>query len=97
MIGGDGRIYVGRGWDARGEHKYGHNDAIGVAFIGNFKGAEPSQLQIDGFKSLMETGLKEEKLAKTSEVFSDNLTWIGNLGEDLRENEINLIRALNLT
>ncbi|KAH7945483.1 hypothetical protein HPB49_011245 [Dermacentor silvarum] len=37
LIGGDGRVYVSRGWDRSGAHTKGHNDdALAAAFIGDF-------------------------------------------------------------
>lgn len=37
LVGGDGAVYVGRGWDDEGAHTLGHNKrSIGIAFIGDF-------------------------------------------------------------
>lgn len=37
MIGGDGRVYVGRGWDYMAAHtKHNNNRTAGIAFIGQF-------------------------------------------------------------
>lgn len=61
LIGGDGLILEGRGWSVRGEHTIGatrsHNDAICVAFIGNYQDHRPKQSQIDAFFKLLDYGV----------------------------------------
>ncbi|XP_054162259.1 peptidoglycan-recognition protein SC2-like [Oppia nitens] len=48
LLGGDGRIYVGRGWYACGRHTLGMNDkAIALSLIGNYESDAPSQLILD--------------------------------------------------
>ncbi|XP_075556218.1 peptidoglycan-recognition protein 2-like [Dermacentor variabilis] len=43
LIGGDGRVYVARGWDASGAHTKGHNeDALAASFIGDFSSHLPT-------------------------------------------------------
>lgn len=37
-----GRVYEGRGWQAKGAHTLGHNDDIGVCFAGNFTKQKPT-------------------------------------------------------
>lgn len=67
MIGGDGLIYEGRGWNVRGEHTVGskgsHNDAVCVAFIGDFTNHPPKKSQIDAFFKLLNYGVATNKLA----------------------------------
>lgn len=37
LIGGDGKVYEGRGWHKEGAHTYRYNkNSIGIAFIGTF-------------------------------------------------------------
>lgn len=39
VIGEDGAVYVGRGWDQVGTHSVNYNDkSIAIALIGNFEG-----------------------------------------------------------
>lgn len=61
FIGGDGLILEGRGWKVRGEHTVGakgsHNDAVCIAFIGNFQNHQPKQSMIDAFFKLLEHGV----------------------------------------
>ncbi|KAG8229695.1 hypothetical protein J437_LFUL015023 [Ladona fulva] len=38
LVGGDGKVYEGRGWNKQGAHTKNYNDkGIGIAFIGNFQ------------------------------------------------------------
>jgi peptidoglycan recognition protein len=39
LVGEDGNVYEGRGWDRVGGHATGHNtDSIGICFFGTFTG-----------------------------------------------------------
>lgn len=39
LVGEDGGVYEGVGWNIRGGHSNGYNDiALGIAFMGNFMG-----------------------------------------------------------
>ncbi|XP_036611482.1 peptidoglycan recognition protein 3-like [Trichosurus vulpecula] len=43
LVGEDGRVYEGVGWDTEGAHTYGYNDiGLGIAFIGLFSGTSPN-------------------------------------------------------
>lgn len=61
FIGGDGLILEGRSWTVRGEHTIGetrsHNDAVCVAFIGNYQNHPPKQSSIDALFKLLEYGV----------------------------------------
>ena len=43
LIGGDGNVYEGRGWNKVGAHTYGFNDVgYGIDFIGTFIDHNPT-------------------------------------------------------
>ncbi|XP_027727224.1 peptidoglycan recognition protein 3-like [Vombatus ursinus] len=43
LVGEDGRVYEGVGWDTEGAHTYSYNDiGLGIAFIGLFTGTSPN-------------------------------------------------------
>ncbi|KAK2162139.1 hypothetical protein LSH36_103g06087 [Paralvinella palmiformis] len=64
LIGQDGVIYEGRGWDVIGQHTIGKNSkSIGVALIGDFSKIEPSQASQDALNSLIVCGKESDKLA----------------------------------
>lgn len=47
LIGGDGNVYVGRGWDLVGAHMTGYNSrSLSLAYIGSFQTQKPSDKQL---------------------------------------------------
>lgn len=64
LIGGDGAVYVGRGWDKEGVIAKGYNKrSISIAFIGTFNKYEPSKRQLDAAQKLIVEGVKLKKLS----------------------------------
>ncbi|CAG2175552.1 unnamed protein product, partial [Oppiella nova] len=48
LLGGDGRIYEGRGWYAVGAHTLGMNDKlVAIALIGNYESVAPPKKMLD--------------------------------------------------
>lgn len=65
MIGGDGHIYEGRGWDKEGGHSPGFNCAsIGVAFLGNFEIIQLTPAMMEAYSVLIEEGIRRGALVK---------------------------------
>lgn len=63
LVGGDGFVYVGRGWDFQGAHTKGFNaNSICIAFIGTFDNYAPTEPQLYAAKKLIEEGVKLKKL-----------------------------------
>lgn len=70
MVGGDGAVYEGRGWDKQGAHTKGYNKgSICVAFVGTFTKYAPPQRQLNVAKLLLEDGLRQGKLHKDYKVY----------------------------
>lgn len=64
LIGGDGAVYWGRGFDYMGAHTKGFNNgSIGVAFIGTYVDVVPNSSQKNAFNKLVQVGLKEGKIS----------------------------------
>ena len=60
LIGEDGRVYEGRGWDAVGAHTLGYNSvSIGIAFIGDFRGRSPNAAAIRASLQLISCGIMQ--------------------------------------
>lgn len=58
LIGGDGSIFEGRGWNVIGAHTRGYNMiSLGICFIGTFILNSPSQNALANAKSLIEYGV----------------------------------------
>lgn len=63
LVGGDGAVYEGRGWDKEGAHTRGFNKkSICIAFIGTFISVLPPPRQIHAARILIEEGLLQHKL-----------------------------------
>lgn len=60
LVGGDGAIYEGRGWNKVGAHAPNYNDkSIGISLIGNFMEHLPSELQLNVTQSLISCAVEE--------------------------------------
>ncbi|XP_071054026.1 peptidoglycan-recognition protein LF-like isoform X7 [Onthophagus taurus] len=65
MIGGDGYVYEGRGWNYWGAHAKGYNNvSIGIAFIGTFTKFLPEAYQLEQAQLLIEDGIKRGHICK---------------------------------
>ncbi|XP_075555711.1 peptidoglycan recognition protein 1-like isoform X2 [Dermacentor variabilis] len=63
LIGGDGRVYVSRGWDRSGAHTKGHNDdALAAAFIGDFSRHLPTPWAVGALVRLLNCGVALGKI-----------------------------------
>nr|XP_016934721.1 peptidoglycan-recognition protein LC isoform X6 [Drosophila suzukii] len=63
LVGGDGRVYEGRGWGYVGAHTKGYNTGtIGVSFIGTFTKQRPNERQLKACQMLLEEGVRLKKL-----------------------------------
>ncbi|PSN48378.1 hypothetical protein C0J52_21011 [Blattella germanica] len=70
LIGGDGNVYEGRGWDVVGSYageKY-NKVSIGIAVIGNFMDVLPSKRQLRAIEVCIEEGVKLGKLSEDYKV-----------------------------
>ena len=55
LIGGDGRVYEGRGWGVTGGHTYGYNSvSVAISYIGTFDNFLPSQAQLQAGLDLLD-------------------------------------------
>lgn len=63
LVGGDGAIYVGRGWDILGAHTKGFNTgSICFAFIGTFNKIQPPKRQLVAVQKMIVEGVKLGKV-----------------------------------
>ncbi|CAD7011840.1 unnamed protein product [Ceratitis capitata] len=54
LIGGDGQVYEGRGWNTLGAHATNWNSkSIGISFMGNYNTNVPTAAQIAAAKALL--------------------------------------------
>ncbi|XP_067644480.1 peptidoglycan-recognition protein LC isoform X2 [Eurosta solidaginis] len=65
LVGGNGLVYEGRGWNKVGAHTLGYNrDSICIAFIGTFIEELPTENDLKAAQLLIEEGVKLGILAK---------------------------------
>ncbi|KOX68757.1 Peptidoglycan-recognition protein SA, partial [Melipona quadrifasciata] len=71
LIGGDGNIYEGCGWNREGAHTYGYNKkSIAIAFIGNFEEKAASDEMVNAAYKLILCG-------KSQGILRENVRVIG--------------------
>lgn len=64
VVGGDGAVYIGRGWDIQGQHTKGYNEnSICIAFMGTFNRVAPPKRQMCAAQKLIQEGIKLNKLS----------------------------------
>ncbi|GIY71896.1 peptidoglycan-recognition protein SC2 [Caerostris darwini] len=69
VVGGDGRIYEGRGWKTLGSQAKGYNSkSIGISFMGNYNKSEPSAAMLTAAKNLIEYGVLMKYISSSYEL-----------------------------
>lgn len=64
MVGGDGYVYEGRGWDYVGQHTEGYdNKSLGIALIGQFQTEDPSDHQMIALRKLIDFAVNNSKVS----------------------------------
>ena len=55
LIGGDGSVWEGRGWNVLGAHTYHFNDVgYGIDFMGDFMDHDPTQEAMEAYARMAE-------------------------------------------
>uniref|UniRef100_T1J1Y6 Peptidoglycan-recognition protein n=1 Tax=Strigamia maritima TaxID=126957 RepID=T1J1Y6_STRMM len=70
LIGGDGYVYEGLGWDTAGDHTSHYPFALGIAFIGQFERNRPSEIAWRALNNLIQCGTHHGKLQNLYSVHS---------------------------
>ncbi|XP_078620532.1 uncharacterized protein LOC144887281 isoform X2 [Branchiostoma floridae x Branchiostoma japonicum] len=66
LVGEDGRVYEGRGFDRVGSHTYGYNSvSIAVSFVGDYTSRLPNQAAQDAAKAIINCGVQLGKVTST--------------------------------
>nr|AEW43446.1 peptidoglycan recognition protein [Solen grandis] len=66
LVGNDGRVYEGRGWDVSGAHTQNYNSvSYGVAFIGDFSSSLPSASARTAAQNLISCGVQSGKISSS--------------------------------
>ncbi|KAL7293403.1 hypothetical protein TKK_0013168 [Trichogramma kaykai] len=65
LVGGDGNVYEGRGWDQAGAHTHNYNNrSLGLALVGDFTFKTPPLEQLEATLGLLELAVAKDKLAR---------------------------------
>ncbi|XP_041362760.1 peptidoglycan-recognition protein SC2-like [Gigantopelta aegis] len=63
LVGEDGRVYEGRGWNKVGAHARGYNSrSVGICMIGDFMSSIPNGAALNAVRGLLAMGLSQGKL-----------------------------------
>ncbi|KAK7871824.1 hypothetical protein R5R35_006424 [Gryllus longicercus] len=63
IIGEDGNVYEGRGWELTGAHAPGYNtQSIGICIIGTFTSKLPNTAALNALNNLIECGVSKGKI-----------------------------------
>ncbi|XP_036045187.1 peptidoglycan recognition protein 4 isoform X2 [Onychomys torridus] len=66
LVGDDGRVYEGVGWNVQGSHDQGYNNiSLGLAFFGAQEGHSPSTVALSAMKGLISYAVKKGHLSPT--------------------------------
>ncbi|XP_031230486.1 peptidoglycan recognition protein 4 isoform X1 [Mastomys coucha] len=64
LVGDDGRVYEGVGWNVQGSHDQNYNNiSLGVAFFGTQEGHSPSPVALSAMKGLISHAVKKGHLS----------------------------------
>lgn len=70
LVGGDGRIYEGRGWNTVGAHTLNYNSiSLAASFIGSFMSSTPTASALTAVKSLIQCGINNGKISTNYALF----------------------------
>lgn len=72
VIGHDGNVYVGRGWDLRNMHT---DDSIGICYMGNYVFDKLSSGMIEATQELINYGIRLKKVSPDYTVVAHNQTY----------------------
>ncbi|XP_066603431.1 peptidoglycan-recognition protein SC2-like [Prorops nasuta] len=66
LVGEDGNVYEGRGWDKHGAHsKFYNSKSIGICIVGNYTRREPNVAAVRATKQLIAYGASIDKISAT--------------------------------
>ncbi|KAK7107059.1 hypothetical protein V1264_015039 [Littorina saxatilis] len=71
LVGGDGKIYEGRGWDREGGHtgKLYNNRAVAISFLGNFTNQSPTSSALRAAQNLIACGVRQGKVSSNYKLY----------------------------
>nr|UFA46010.1 peptidoglycan recognition protein 4 isoform 2 [Littorina littorea] len=70
LVGGDGKVYEGRGWDRQGAHTKNYNSrAIAISFMGDFMSQSPTSGALRAAKNIIACGVRQGKVSSNYKLY----------------------------
>nr|AAY27973.1 peptidoglycan recognition protein 1 [Euprymna scolopes] len=70
LVGEDGYVYKGRGWDREGGHTKGYNtDSVAISVMGDFSDRLPNEKALNAVNNLIVCGIKQNKITKNYSLY----------------------------
>ncbi|XP_020296957.1 peptidoglycan-recognition protein SC2-like [Pseudomyrmex gracilis] len=76
LVGEDGNVYEGRGWNKKGAHSVPYNSkSIGICIIGDYSNRTPNQAAIQAVQNLIAYGVSTNKIKNNYVLYGHRQTW----------------------
>ncbi|XP_012228599.1 peptidoglycan-recognition protein SC2 [Linepithema humile] len=76
LVGEDGNVYEGRGWDKRGAHSIPFNSkSIGICIIGDYSNRTPNRAAVDAVTNLITHGVQNGQIKSDYKLLGHRQTW----------------------
>ena len=70
LVGEDGAVYEGRGWNKVGAHKQGYNIlGLAASVLGNFMNGKPNAAALNAMKNLIQCGISRGYITSTYKLY----------------------------
>lgn len=70
LVGEDGRVYEGRGWNREGAHTKGFNrDAVAISVMGDFTSREPNEKALKAVKDLISCAIENNIITENYRLY----------------------------
>nr|UFA46011.1 peptidoglycan recognition protein 4 isoform 3 [Littorina littorea] len=70
LVGGDGKIYEGRGWDRQGAHTKNYNSrAVAISFMGDFTNQSPTSSALSAAQNVIACGVRQGKVSSNYKLY----------------------------
>ncbi|TGZ51232.1 Uncharacterized protein DBV15_03183 [Temnothorax longispinosus] len=79
LVGEDGNVYEGRGWDKQGAHSVSYNKkSIGICIIGDYSDRTPNAAAVQAVTNLIAHGVQNRKIKNDYKLLGHLQTWATN-------------------
>ncbi|XP_018337898.1 PREDICTED: peptidoglycan-recognition protein SC2-like [Trachymyrmex septentrionalis] len=76
LVGEDGNVYEGVGWDKKGAHSIPFNNkSIGICIIGDYRNRTPNAAAVQAVANLIAYGVESNKIKSNYKLLGHRQTW----------------------